>query len=178
MNRDVASTIEPGGRTDVKIVRDKQTGTPHIIGTTRAGTEFGAGYAAGQDRLWLMDVFRHIGRGELSSFAGGAPNNRKLEQQFYLQGAYTEKELAAQVQRVRHEGPRGAQGYRDILNYVAEHRRSLPVILLSGMKPEEIQDKMLNLRDKELPPLLLKPVDPEQLVEVVELQLSGELPLD
>lgn len=116
---DVESTIDPGGRSDVKIVRDKQTGTPHIIGTTRAGTEFGAGYAAGQDRLWLMDVFRHIGRGELSSFAGGAPNNRKLEQQFYLQGAYTEKELAAQVQRVRHEGPRGAQGYRDILHYVA-----------------------------------------------------------
>src|SRR5512146_763052 len=28
----------------------------------------------------------------------------------------------------------------DILNYVAEHRRSLPVILLSGMKPEDIQD--------------------------------------
>ncbi|MEU9464059.1 penicillin acylase family protein, partial [Streptomyces sp. NPDC048312] len=31
----------------------------------RYGTEFGAGFAAGQDRLWLMDLFRHIGRGEL-----------------------------------------------------------------------------------------------------------------
>jgi CheY-like chemotaxis protein len=64
----------------------------------------------------------------------------------------------------------------DVLNYVAEHRRSLPVILLSGMKPEEIQDKMVQLRDRELPPLLLKPIDPEQVVEMVELQLSGELP--
>ena len=116
---DVESDIHPGGRADVQIVRDKQTGTPHIIGTTRAGTEFGAGYAAGQDRLWMMDVFRHVGRGELSSFAGGAPGNRKLEQQFYLQGAYTEKELDAQIERVRHEGKRGAQGYRDIVNYVA-----------------------------------------------------------
>jgi CheY-like chemotaxis protein len=64
----------------------------------------------------------------------------------------------------------------DVLNYVAEHRRSLPVILLSGMPPEDIQDKMLSLRSRELPPLLLKPVDPEQLVEIVELQLSGNLP--
>lgn len=64
----------------------------------------------------------------------------------------------------------------DVLNYVAEHRRSLPVILLSGMPPEDIQDKMLSLHSRELPPLLLKPVDPEQLVEIVELQLSGNLP--
>src|SRR6185503_8611784 len=42
-----------------------------------------------------------------------------------------------------------------VLNYIAKHRRSLPVILLSGMKPEEIQDKMLQLHDRELPPLLL-----------------------
>ena len=54
------------------IIRDKATGIPHINGTTRSGTEFGAGYAAGQDRLWLMDLLRHVGRGELTPFAGGA----------------------------------------------------------------------------------------------------------
>jgi CheY-like chemotaxis protein len=64
----------------------------------------------------------------------------------------------------------------DVLNYVAEHRKSLPVILLSGMPPDEIQDKMFQLRERQLPPLLLKPVDPEQLVGIVELQLSGNLP--
>jgi CheY-like chemotaxis protein len=64
----------------------------------------------------------------------------------------------------------------DVLNYIAEHRKSLPVILLSGMPPDEIQDKMFHLRDRQLPPLLLKPVDPEQLVGMVELQLSGDLP--
>ena len=56
----VESTVKP--RSDVTIVRDKATGVPHVTGTTRAGTEFGAGYAAAQDRLWLMDVFRHVGR--------------------------------------------------------------------------------------------------------------------
>src|SRR5215217_5501054 len=63
-----------------------------------------------------------------------------------------------------------------VLNYVQEHRRALPVILLSGMPPDEIQDKMDNLHKPELPPLFMKPVDPHQLVQVVELQLNGQLP--
>ncbi|HEY3714320.1 MAG TPA: penicillin acylase family protein [Jatrophihabitantaceae bacterium] len=115
----VASTIRPGGRSDVTIVRDKATGTPHISGTTRGGTEYGAGYAAGQDRLWMMDVFRHVGRGELSGFAGGAPSNRALEQQFYLNGAYTEADLQAQVDRVAAKGARGAQAFQDMTDYLA-----------------------------------------------------------
>jgi len=64
----------------------------------------------------------------------------------------------------------------DVLNYVREHRRALPVILLSGLTPDEIQEKMSHLRQPELPPLFIKPVDPSQLIEVVELQLSGQIP--
>jgi CheY-like chemotaxis protein len=63
-----------------------------------------------------------------------------------------------------------------VLSYIQDHRRSLPVILLSGMPVNEIQHKMHRLREQELPPLLLKPVDPDQLMQVVELQLSGGLP--
>jgi DNA-binding response OmpR family regulator len=62
-----------------------------------------------------------------------------------------------------------------VLSYVQEHRRSLPVILLSGMPPHKIQHKMSVLRERELPPLMLKPIDPEQLLAMVELQLSGAL---
>lgn len=115
---DVESTIKPGGRSDVTIVRDK-TGIPHVYGTTRAGTEFGAGYAAGQDRLWLMDVLRHLGRGQLSSFAGGAASNRALEQQFYQAGAYTEADREAQIQRIATGSTQGAKIYQDVLNYIA-----------------------------------------------------------
>ncbi|AKU19272.1 penicillin acylase [Luteipulveratus mongoliensis] len=114
----VESSIKPGGRTDVTIVRDKATGTPHINGTTRAGTEYGAGYAAGQDRLWMMDIFRHIGRGQLTGFAGGAEGNRVLEQQFFLQGAYNEPEMQDQVDRLAKSGPRGAQAVQDIKDYL------------------------------------------------------------
>lgn len=113
----VASTSSP--RPDVTITRDKATGVPHIKGTTRYGTEFGAGYAAGQDRLWLMDLFRHIGRGELTSFAGGALANQGLEQEFWPQAPYTEADLQAQVDRIRTtNGPRGEQAMTDAQAYV------------------------------------------------------------
>ena len=64
----------------------------------------------------------------------------------------------------------------DVLNYVREHRKSLPVILLSGLSPDEIQQKMGSLHQPVLPPLFIKPVDPTQLIEVVEMQLAGAIP--
>ncbi|MCF1647128.1 penicillin acylase family protein [Streptomyces indiaensis] len=115
----VASSLEPAGRRDVTIVRDKKTGVPHITGTTRYGTEFGAGYAAAQDRLWLMDVFRHVGRGQLTSFAGGAPSNQGLEQQFWRHAPYSEADLQAQIDNaVATNGERGQQALADVKAYL------------------------------------------------------------
>ncbi|MGP4001481.1 penicillin acylase family protein [Streptomyces sp. 8N706] len=113
----VASVTRP--RADVTITRDRKTGVPHIQGTTREGTEFGAGYAAAQDRLWLMDLFRHIGRGQLTPFAGGAAANQGLEQQFWQQAPYTEKDLEAQIDRIiATGGERGRQAMADSQAYV------------------------------------------------------------
>jgi acyl-homoserine lactone acylase PvdQ len=113
----VESTVRP--RSDVTIVRDKATGVPRITGTTRAGTMFGAGYAGAQDRLWVMDLLRHVGRGELTSFAGGAPGNRELEQSVWRNSPYTEADLQAQVDRLRTMGERGRLLYEDAREYVA-----------------------------------------------------------
>ena len=116
----VASTENPSGRTDVTIVRDKATGVPHITGTTRYGTEYGAGYAAAEDRLWLMDVFRHVGRGQLTTFAGGAASNQGLEQEFYRNAPYTEAELQSQIDNaVANNGTRGQQALSDANAYLA-----------------------------------------------------------
>jgi acyl-homoserine lactone acylase PvdQ len=113
----VESVQQP--RSDVTITRDKSTGVPHIQGTTRSGTEFGAGYAAAEDRLWLMDLFRHVGRGELTSFAGGAAANQGLEQQFFSAAPYTEADLQAQVDRIANtNGARGKQALADAQSYV------------------------------------------------------------
>ena len=53
---DVARTYRP--RRDVTVVRDKSRGVPHIYGSTRSGTTFGAGYSTAEDKLFLMDVLR------------------------------------------------------------------------------------------------------------------------
>ncbi|MDX6313651.1 MAG: hypothetical protein QOF84_6637 [Streptomyces sp.] len=115
----VASTESPGGRTDVTIVRDTKAGIPHITGTTRYGTEYGAGYAAAEDRLWLMDVFRHVGRGQLTPFAGGAASNQGLEQQFWRSAPYSEAELQAQIDSIaNNNGTRGTQALADATAYI------------------------------------------------------------
>lgn len=114
---DVERVTQP--RHDVTITRDKQTGVPHVQGTTRAGTMFGAGYAGAQDRLFLMDVLRHVGRGQLTPFAGGAPGNQEFEQQQWAIAPYTEADLQAQIDQVKDAGgPRGRQAYDDVLAYV------------------------------------------------------------
>jgi acyl-homoserine lactone acylase PvdQ len=116
----VASTEKPAGRSDVTIVRDKKAGVPHITGTTRYGTEFGAGYAAAEDRLWLMDVFRHVGRGQLTPFAGGAAANQGLEQEFWRNAPYSEADLQAQIDNaVARNGARGQQALADANAYLA-----------------------------------------------------------
>jgi CheY-like chemotaxis protein len=71
----------------------------------------------------------------------------------------------------------GTDGF-EVLKYIQEHRRSLPVVLLSGMPLHQIQYKMHVLPTHELPPLLIKPIDPEQLLGLLELQLAGTLPGD
>ncbi|HEY6797657.1 MAG TPA: penicillin acylase family protein [Kineosporiaceae bacterium] len=114
---DVESVATP--RSDVTITRDKATGAPHIRGTTRYGTEYGAGWVAGVDRLWLIDVLRHVGRGQLTSFAGGNADNRQFEQNFFGKAPYTEAELQAQIDRIAGSGPRGAQAMADVTAYLA-----------------------------------------------------------
>ncbi|MHA6802678.1 penicillin acylase family protein [Salinifilum ghardaiensis] len=114
--QDVAREYQP--RQDVTVVRDEQLGVPHIYGETRAGTSFGAGYATAEDKLFLMDVLRHAGRGQVSSFAGGAEQNRELEQRFFATAPYTEHELRAQIARVAEQGERGEQALRDAKSYV------------------------------------------------------------
>src|SRR4051795_11563687 len=114
---DVASTISP--RSDVTIVRDKGFGVPHIYGATRAGAMFGAGYAAAQDRLFFIDVLRHLGRAQLSAFAGGAPGNRAFDQEQWRVAPYTEDDLQRQIDKFPQFGEDGVRLHDDLVNYVA-----------------------------------------------------------
>jgi acyl-homoserine lactone acylase PvdQ len=79
------------------IVRDKQFGVPHIFGRTRADTEFGSGFASAEDRLFEMDVLRHVGRAQLTSFIGPSPSNEAMDCSVASAAGYSEAELQAQV---------------------------------------------------------------------------------
>src|SRR4051794_32709995 len=124
---DVVRTYSP--RDDVTIERDR-FGVPHVYGSTRAGAEFGLGYATAEDRLFFLDVFRHVGRGELSSFAGGTPGNRAFDHLVWTVAPYTEADLQRQIDAPRpgfeKEGEllRGdlAQYVAGINQYIAEAR--------------------------------------------------------
>ena len=114
----VASTEAP--RSDVTIVRDSGYDVPHIYGTTRGGSMFGAGYAGAEDRLFLMDVLRHTARAELSSFVGGSAGNRAMDRTQWSIAPYTEADLQSQIDNAtRLYGAAGAQVVDDVNNYVA-----------------------------------------------------------
>jgi acyl-homoserine lactone acylase PvdQ len=115
---DVESTTNP--RTGVTIIRDKQFGVPHIYGMTRADTMFGTGYAGAQDRLFLMDILRHTGRAQLSSFVGGSPSNRAMDRDQWQFAPYTEADLQKQIDEAgKFYGDAGRKLVADVKSYVA-----------------------------------------------------------
>jgi acyl-homoserine lactone acylase PvdQ len=115
---DIASeeSPEPG----VTIIRDRQFGVPHIYGDTRPALMFGIGYATAEDRLFFIDVLRHLGKGQLTSFAGGAPGNRDFDAMQWGIAPYTDADLQRQINEgIARAGPVGAQINEDADNYVA-----------------------------------------------------------
>jgi acyl-homoserine lactone acylase PvdQ len=87
----------PAPHNGTVILRDKQFGVPHVFGKTRADTEFGSGFAAAEDRLFEMDVLRHVGRAQLSSFIGASPGNIAMDCSVAAAAGYSEAELQQQV---------------------------------------------------------------------------------
>jgi acyl-homoserine lactone acylase PvdQ/putative cell wall-binding protein len=89
---DVAEACGP----DVVAFRDTAWGVPHIFGETREAAQCANGYATAQDRLFLMDLLRHIGYARLSEFLGASDANRAMDREQLLVAAYTDEEYAAQ----------------------------------------------------------------------------------
>jgi hypothetical protein len=103
----VVSTERP--RDGVTIRRD-QFGVPYIRGATYADTMYGAGYAAVQDRMFLMDVLRHTGAARMAEFVGATPANVAMDQEQLRTAFYTPEEAEAQVLAVVERY--GAEGRR------------------------------------------------------------------
>ncbi len=56
----------------VEVIRDTY-GIPHIYGSTITDVAFAQGYVQASDRLFEMDMFRHIGDGTLTEYLGNLP---------------------------------------------------------------------------------------------------------
>src|SRR3954465_5839156 len=120
-------------RSDVTIVRDKAFGVPHVYGRTRDGAMFGLGYVGAEDRLFFMDVLRHAGRADLSSFAGGS--NAAMDAEQWEVAPYTEADLTRQAEQLpRLLGPQGEIIRRDVDNYIAGINRYIAEAKLDPTK--------------------------------------------
>ncbi len=104
---------------DVTIQRDK-FGVPHVYGQNRAALMFGLGYITGMDRLFLADVLRNGGRGQISSFVGGAAGNRAQDADTFAAAPYrSEAEYQLQFDQADDlYGESGVLVQQDVRSYV------------------------------------------------------------
>ena len=95
---DIVSIVEP--RDDLVIARDT-FGVPHVYGDTREAAVWGTGYVTASDRLFMIDVLRHIGRGRLTELLGPSEANFDYDRSTYLAACEPSTSLA------RGPGPNG-----------------------------------------------------------------------
>jgi acyl-homoserine lactone acylase PvdQ len=102
---------------NVTVIRDKSFGVPHIFGETRYATMFAQGYTGAEDRLFLMDVLRHLGRARLSEFLGASPSDLAMDRGQLAIAPYKESDLTDQLAAIQASGPEGVAGYQDLVAY-------------------------------------------------------------
>ncbi|RBY96613.1 hypothetical protein DQ237_08290 [Blastococcus sp. TF02-8] len=95
---------------DGVVIRRDEFGVPYIEADTREDAAWASGYAGTVDRMFLMDVLRHVGAARAAEFLGPSPENIAMDQEQLRTAFYTEEEAAAQVEEVaaRH----GEEGQR------------------------------------------------------------------
>jgi len=109
-------TLDTAGY-QVDIKRDN-FGVPHIYGDSRRDALFGVGYVTAADRLFLLDVLRRAGRGELSRFLG--PADFSFDQDIAVDAPYREEDRTTMIAKtIARFGDDGAQVFEDATNYVA-----------------------------------------------------------
>ncbi|MFA5786213.1 MAG: penicillin acylase family protein [Actinomycetota bacterium] len=125
--KDASFGVKPGDeerryspREGLVVIRDKAYGVPHVYGRTRSDVMFGAGYVTGEDRLFMIDVLRHMAKGRTSEFLGASESNLAADRAQRKLADYTEEELDAMSQRlVAVEPVLGAQVVQDVKDFSA-----------------------------------------------------------
>ncbi|MDX6665316.1 MAG: hypothetical protein QOG68_1522, partial [Solirubrobacteraceae bacterium] len=110
-------TTTESPRPGVTITRGADN-VPHVKGVTRGDMLFGAGYAEATDRLFEMDLLRHLGKADLTEFVG--PSFMDSDRAIWLQSDYTPAELTAQIDNLpKLYGAAGEHTRQDAMDYAA-----------------------------------------------------------
>jgi acyl-homoserine lactone acylase PvdQ len=134
----VVSTATP--RPGVTIQRDGY-GVPFVTGATFEDVEFGAGYAAIEDRMFLMDVLRHTGAARMAEFVGNTPGNVAMDREQLRSAYYTPAEANAQIERAAAaagaDGPKLLSGVDAFLAGINQAQHDLCPVVAAPTCPVE-----------------------------------------
>ena len=116
-------------------------GIPHIYGKTEKDTYRALGYIHAKERLWQMDLLRHVGSGRLSELFG--PDMIKNDKFLRTMGlhSYSRESAKAYIAR-NHESLPTVQAYIDGINeYIQNNPKPLEHTILGlDVEPFEIQN--------------------------------------
>ena len=117
----------------VEVVRDRHD-IPHIYAASLLDANFALGYAHAQDRLWQMEMNRHIGAGRLSELFGPAT----LDTDRFLRTLGIRRTAAATLDKLDHETRTLFESYAAGVNaFLANNDKPLPPeFILLGHRPE------------------------------------------
>lgn len=161
---DVTRTYSP--RSGVVIQRDTFQ-VPHVYGTTRSDTLFGAGYVTGEDRLFMVDTLRNLARGRISQFLGPSPANLQTDRVTRKFADYDEAELQAMLDRAAALDPvLGPIARQDILDFTAGLNAFIAEARVDATKRPAEYDAL------QLVPQDWKPTDSVALASLIGSQFS------
>ena len=109
----------------VRLYRDDK-GVPVVYGDTASDVWFGAGYAAGQQRLFLADAVRRLGKGTFAELVGpsGVPADVQARTLTYSQAEYD-----AMFAALPESSKQAITGYAQGLDAWIQHVRTTPTDL-------------------------------------------------
>ncbi|MGH9307621.1 MAG: penicillin acylase family protein [Acidimicrobiales bacterium] len=164
---DVVRTEYPSPHRGVVIYRDGHD-VPHIYGNSLAAMAYGAGYAAAEDRLFLMDVLRHYGEGDLAAFVGPSCSIEQMDHDQLLSAGYTPAQRQAQLDALPHRyGRLGTETLSMVDAYVAGINRYINKsrVNLSLLPADYLATASL--------PTLWQPSDVVAVISLIGLEATG-----
>lgn len=150
----INGTIRVAGlKSQVEIVRDP-LGVPHIYASNADDLFFAQGYVQAQDRLWQMELFRHVGAGRTAELSGrsGVSDDK------FLRTLGIPRAARMYWENANDEEKRIANAFAAGVNaFIESHRDNLPIeYALIGISPEPWQ-----------------PVDSAAWAKIMALDLGG-----